>query len=306
MGKYSALNLTGALAAVLWAQGGAAQAADPIYYSPDPIEEGSYDLALPAVSAPNGKIELYGGLLNPGGPGFRAAGSFSVPVTDRFGLQFDVGVVGSAAGPIAGGAIHAFTRDPTSYLLGITGAVARGPTGSIGVIGVEGELYLDRVSIEAWAGVGGIDYDVLPDVAGVFVFADAGFYVTDDFRLTAGFSHLIGENSVHFGSEYLLRDFVQLPVSLTTDVRVSQSGAYSIMAGVKGYFGGNDPGKSLIDRHREDDPVNRALAIASAATVLLTQVPDEEEPEDPEQACLDMGFPYEWDGEDCINTEDVN
>ena len=301
MGKYSALNITGALAAVLWAQGGAAQAADPIIYSPEPVSSGGYDFTAPAVSAPNGKIELYGGMVNPGGPGFRAAGSLSLPVTDQFGVQFDAGVVGSSAGPIFGGAVHAFTRDPDNYLLGLTGAVARGPTGTIGVIGVEGELYLDRLSLEAWAGVGGIDYDVLPDVTGIFIFADAGYYVTDDFRLTAGFSHLIGKNSLHLGSEYLMRDFTQMPISLTTDLRVSHSGAYSVMAGIKGYFGGDDPGKSLIDRHRQDDPPNRALSIVSAATHLLTK--EEDEPEDPEAACLEMGPYYYWDGDECIDTE---
>lgn len=280
MAKFTALNVSGALAAVLWAQGGAAQAADLILYSPEPVADGNYDLTLPAVSAPNGKIELYGGMVNPGGPGFRAAGSLSLPVADRFGVQLDIGVVGSAAGPVFGGAVHGFTRDPENYLLGLTGAVARGPTGTMGVVGVEGELYLDRLSFEAWAGVGGIDYDVLPDVTGVFVFADAGYYVTDDFRLTAGFSHLIGENSLHLGSEYLMRDFTQMPVSLTTDVRVSQSGAYSVMAGFKGYFGSDDSGKSLIDRHRQDDPPNRALSIVSGVTGLLTKEPEVEEEED--------------------------
>lgn len=294
MGKHSALILTGALAAVMWAQGGAAQAADLVLYSQEPVADGNYDLTLPAVSAPNGKIEFYGGLLNPGGAGFRAAGSLSLPVTDQFGVQLDVGVIGSASGTTFGGAVHGFTRDPDNYLLGLTGAVARGPTGTMGVIGVEGELYLDRLSFEAWAGVGGIDYDVLPDVTGVFVFADAGYYVTDDFRLTAGFSHLIGENSLHLGSEYLLRDFTQMPVSLTGDVRVSQSGAYSIMAGFKGYFGGDDSGKSLIDRHRQDDPVNRALGIANVATILLAK-----EQKDPEAECEERGWYWDTKYESC-------
>lgn len=126
MGKNSALKIAGALAAVLWAQGGAVQAADLILYSPEPVADGNYDLTLPAVSAPNGKIEFYGGMVNPGGAGFRAAGALSLPVSDQFGLQLDVGVVGSAGGPIFGGAVHGFTRDPDNYLLGLTGAVARG------------------------------------------------------------------------------------------------------------------------------------------------------------------------------------
>jgi hypothetical protein len=265
MGKYSALNITGVLASLLSAHGVAA--AD--FLSPEPFVDQDVDLSLPAVSGPNGKYEIYLGPTNPGPLSFRAAGSFSLPVGDRFGLQFDGAVQGSGAGTLFGGAVHAFTRDPNSYLLGLTGAVVRGPAGTLGVIGVEGELYLDRVSLEAWAGVGGLNYDdpALADLTGLFAFADAGYYVTDDFRLTLGATHLLGINSLHLGAEYQVRDF-QVPFSITGDVRVAHTGAYTVMAGIKGYFGG-DPAKSLIARHRQDDPWNRPLSLFTASGALL-------------------------------------
>src|SRR5687767_9647750 len=136
MGKYSAYNITGVLAALFSMQ--TAVAAD---FLTDPvlIEDQDLDLTLPAVSDINAKFELYGGFVNPGGFGGRAAGSLSLPVGDMFGLQFDGAVQASGAGTLFGGAVHAFTRDPSMYLLGVTGAVVRGPAGWLGVIGPEGE-----------------------------------------------------------------------------------------------------------------------------------------------------------------------
>jgi hypothetical protein len=288
-----------------------AQAAD-VYLSPQPVAQQPYDFALPAVSGPNAKIELYGGVTNPGGAALRAAGSVTIPVGSSFGLQLDAAVQTSGAGLMYGGVAHAFTRDPANYLFGLAGGVVRGPTGTLGVVGVEGEVYLDQVSIEAWAGVAGIDYDVLPDVAGVFVLADVGYYVTDDFRLTAGVSHVIGNNGLHLGAEYLMRDW-NVPVSLTADSRITQTG-WSVMAGIKGYIGG-EPGKSLRDRHRQDDPPNRVLSLFGAAGNLLSAVgptppvctPTVDEynmidggdcyPSDPEQFCIDNGYSYEYNGE---------
>jgi hypothetical protein len=263
LSKYSALNITGVLTVLLTPQ---VALSEDFLLSPEPMADGEYDLTLPAVSGPNGKFELYGGFTNPGNAAFRAAASVSIPVGSTFGLQIDGAVQASGAGWLYGGVAHAFTRDPSSYLIGLTGGVVRGPTGTLGVIGVEGELYLDQVSIEAWAGVAGIDYDVLPDVAGIFVLADAAYYVTDDFRLQVGYSHILGNNGLHLGAEYQLRDW-SLPISLTADARITQTG-YSVMAGIKGYFGG-DPSKSLKDRHRQDDPPNRALSLFGMAGSLL-------------------------------------
>ena len=311
MGKYSALNITGVLAMLLAPQ--AVLAAD-LYLSPQPVAEQPYDFKLPAVSGPNAKVEVYGGFSDPGNASFRAAGSVSIPVGSSFGLQFDGAVQANGTGIMYGGVAHAFTRDPSSYLFGLAGGVVRGPTGALGVIGVEGEAYLDQISLEAWAGVAGINYDVLPDVAGVFVLADIGYYVTDDFRLTAGYSHLIGVNGLHLGAEYLLNDW-NVPVSLTADTRVTQNG-WSVMAGIKGYIGG-EPGKSLKDRHRQDDPPNRVISLFGASGNLLSATPPtpgepeceaslneydviinpECVPTTPEDFCFANEYDYEYNGE---------
>jgi hypothetical protein len=290
------------LAAILWAQGSAA--ADLVLFSPEPVDEQDVDLTLPAVSGINGKLEFdLGAFSLPASALFRAAGSLSLPVGDVFGLQFDVAAQNSGAGLLYGGAIHAFTRDPMNYLIGVTGGVVRSSGATLAVIGPEAELYLDRFSLEAWAGVGNLNYDdpLLADLNGVVLLADAAYYITDDWRVSAGGSHLLGYNALHLATEYQFRE-MSWPFSITGDLRYGQDGAYTITAGLKGYFGGGD--KSLIDRHRQDDPPNRALNLFGAVGTLLfaTAPPVVEEVVDPEQACLDAGGDWIFDFDPDVET----
>lgn len=72
----------------------------------------------PAVSAPNSKIEFDAGALNLPSPTFmaRAAGTVTVPIGERFGLQADLSA-STAPGFVTTGALHLFTRDPAAYLI---------------------------------------------------------------------------------------------------------------------------------------------------------------------------------------------
>ena len=302
--RASSYAITAALATILWAQ--SAAAADLALYSPEPVDAQDIDLTLPAVSGINGKLEFdFGAFSPPASALFRAAGSLSVPVGDAFGLQFDAAAQNSGAGFLFGGAIHAFTRDPMQYLVGVTGGVVRASGATLAVIGPEAELYLDRVSLEAWAGVANLNYDniLLADLNGVFVLGDVAYYVTDDWRVSAGGSSLLGYNALHMATEYQFRD-MSWPLSITGDLRYGQDGAYTITAGLKGYFGGGD--KSLIDRHRQDDPPNRALNLFGAVGTLLFATPPPEEEVDPEQACIDAhpgDWWYWWNGEACVQPD---
>jgi hypothetical protein len=224
------------------------------------------DTQLPAVSGLNGKWEFDPGILNGGGQ-IRASGSLSAPLGDRFGIQGDVtSNYSSAHGFVVGGALHAFTRDPSRYLAGITGGVVVSQNAKLGALGAEGELYLDRVSIEGWAGVAGLDFvdPALADKIGFFGIGDVAFYPTDDFRLEVGGSDILGDLSVHGGGEYMFHN-LGAPLSVTADARVHANGSYALTVGLKGYFGGNDDNKTLIDRQRQDDPDNRALDLFNAA-----------------------------------------
>jgi hypothetical protein len=101
------------------------------------------------------------------------------------------------------------------------------------------------------------------------------YYPTDDWKLSLDVSSLDGYNSIEFGSEYLLRNF-ELPVAVTGTAHLGQDGAARFMLGLRGYFG-PDPDKSLLRRHREDDPSDRAVglmtAVGSSHSTVASPVP---------------------------------
>ncbi len=220
---------------------------------------------LPAVSAINGKIELSAGWadIDPIDPTavFHGGASLSIPVGDRFGLQADIAALSEFGDVYRGAALHAFTRNPDSYLLGVTGGFGSANAATFGFIGPEAEFYVDRVSIEAWAGYMNLD------LAGVqssqfFGFGDIAYYADDNLRLSVGASTVAGFKSGHINGEWQLSD-AGLPLSLTAEGRLGDAGLVTASLGLKLYFGAED--KTLIRRHREDDPRNRTLDIFSAA-----------------------------------------
>jgi hypothetical protein len=219
---------------------------------------------LPAVSAPNGKIEFDAGVLSQPSPSFlgRVAGTITVPVGQQFGIQFDAAAAISP-GFTSSAALHAFTRDPASYLIGGTLGVVRTPGATIVAAGPEAEGYFDRWTLEAWGGVAiAHPTGVAPARVAPFAMADLAYYLTDDARLSVGVSSLDGYNALQLGGEYLFEDF-DAPVSLTAETRIGQDGAWRITGGLRIYFGPEH--KSLIRRHREDDPSDRSTALAIAA-----------------------------------------
>ncbi len=213
---------------------------------------------LPAVSAFNGKIEAGGGfvdLKNVSGTGlFSGGAAVSMPLGDKFGFQADVTVDRALHQTSVGGAAHLFTRDPSSYLLGAYGGVADVGSAKLAFIGGESELYMGNVSVEALGGY----MNVKPDGRGHqnkgFAIVDFGYYATDNFRLTLGASSVASFETAHAGFEYMLDD---MPFSITGDVRAGESSFVAAKIGGAFYFGGNEANKSLIRRHREDDPAIR-------------------------------------------------
>jgi hypothetical protein len=223
----------------------------------------------PAVSSVNGKIELGGGVSSKTGGAYRIGGSVAAPLGDAFGIQGDLSLQ-NLGGLSGAGAIHLFTRDPESYLLGATAGVVRSGTATLSALGPEAELYLGRFSIEAWAGVANLDYDALAavDKTGIFAMADIGFYATDDLRLSVGGSSVLGYEALNLGLEYQVISF-ETPLSVTADARFGEDGNITAMAGLKFYFGAGD--KPLIDRHRQDDPPDRGMDLFGAAGTQVTQ-----------------------------------
>jgi hypothetical protein len=229
---------------------------------------------LPAVSAINGKVQASAGWVDMNNVGsdslFRGAASLSMPVGDRFGLQADFAALNEFNDTAVTGTLHAFTRDPNSYLFGAIGGYGEVSSTKVWYVGPEAELYLDNISLEASGGLMNVDFGASSQQK-AFVLADVGFYATENLRLTVGASSIADFNAGHAGMEWLLGD-MGVPVSFTVDGRIGENGFKSINAGFTFYFGG-DGNKSLMHRQREDDPRNRSLDIFGAAGSAFTPPP---------------------------------
>jgi hypothetical protein len=233
--------------------------------------------ALPAVSGLNGKVEIGGGWTDLDEFGddevFRGGAALSFPVGDMFGIQADLTVLDAFGETAVGGAAHFFTRDPNSYLLGVYGGYVDADSANIWHIGPEAELYLGNISIEA---VGGY-MDISHDSDGEFyAMGKLALYATDNLRLSIGASTVASFESANAGLEWFMGD-TGIPASLTVEGRLGEDGFTSVMAGLSLYFGGED--KSLIRRHREDDPRLHFFDIFNAGFLGSIKPPDDSSPE---------------------------
>ncbi len=229
---------------VVWA-GGLALAADA---------EITPESFAPAVSGFNSKIA--GGYFLYDGPTASAQhngfveGSLTGPLGDRFGYQIDAGIAGGDLNAFGGVGAHLFWRDPAMGLLGIYGDYVSPPVGNeYWRIGLEGEAYLDRFSVEGSAG-----YQDLTHSGGSFFSGDItlAYYPIDNLRLKATVLTNTSEVFGRVGAEYLFSHVSAAP-ALFADGTFG-NGITTVRAGLRLYFG--TAGKSLIKRHREDDPVN--------------------------------------------------
>jgi hypothetical protein len=253
--KRAAFLLTGTIAAGMY--GSVSMAAD--------VETVT---ALPAVSGINGKIEAAGGWADIDDLGddelFRGGAAISFPVGDMFGIQADLTALDSYGETAVGGALHGFTRNPDSYLLGVYGGYVDTGSGDAWYVGPEAELYIENFTIEA---IGGY-----MDVSGsgsssddFYALGTLALYATDNLRLSIGASTIAGFGSGNAGLEWFMGD-TGIPASLTLDGQFGEDGFAAVTAGFNIYFGGED--KSLIRRHREDDPRLYTLFTAGVLAVL--------------------------------------
>jgi hypothetical protein len=199
---------------------------------------------LPAVSAPNAKLGVFGGSID-GFSGWGAAGSFSLPLQQRSGLQFDslAGTAGGSAFWGVGG--HLFWRNPANGLLGVYASwVDWSPRGAqVSKIGVEAALYRGPFTLEGVLAAQGGTF------SGVAGHATAAIYLGENFRLDGTYRYLEGLGSVGgVGAEWLMAN---TGFALFASGNWGSDGYQTIIGGAKLYLG---PQKSLIRRHREDDP----------------------------------------------------
>lgn len=208
---------------------------------------------LPAVSGVNAKLEALGGVID--GEGLAAiGGSLAVPVpyVPLLGVQID-GLAGTwESDSLAGGALHIFLRDPAIGLIGAYGDWTYVSPEHYGRVGAELEVYVGRFSFEGIAGGSfgqNVDDEFFDEIA-------LALYPTDDLRLSVGHVYSQLGHQGKAGIEYQLPAFGgPVGVSAFAEGRIGEEDYYGAWAGLRLYMA-REP-KSLIRRHREDDPRSR-------------------------------------------------
>lgn len=244
----------------------------------------------PAVDGVNGKVQVYGGAAQGNGisisaiPGLSpnqpstgwnglggGLGTISVPIGHSFGAQIDLGAGAFGNQPLGNAAGHLFWRDPDKGLIGVYGAGSLlSDRAGFWTAAGEFEAYLGRFTGKALLGVqgsslyaGGVNslgfqsYDGLGGSNQANYFHDiveATFYPLDDLALTIGHVYSRGRNAVTGEVEYLLPQFSEGKTATSAFVKAAygSNDSSSIMGGIRIYFGNHE--KTLIRRHREDDP----------------------------------------------------
>lgn len=177
---------------------------------------------------------------------------FAVPTTAPIdfatGFQIDGAIATTEGGDetwvMLGG--HYFWRDPSSYLLGVYGDINFYDDVTYGVAAVEAEAYIDRLTLTTATGVefGDVDTSFYTD-------SFANYYLTDDLMAGVGYRH---DSAGSYGQAKI--EFQVMPeysgMTLFADAKWNNDDYDAIFAGVKFHFGAAS--KSLIRRHREDDP----------------------------------------------------
>ena len=255
-----------AAAIVLLALGAAPMAvAADLGAAPPPL--GPVVAPAPAVSGVNAKISGFGGswdgdtgTVKYGNGVGGAAGAFTLPLGNAFGLQVD-GLAGSWGGDgFYGVGGHLFRRDPAFGLLGLYGnylSLDRGGWTYLGrnggvdmaIAAAEGEYYLSpQVTLRGVAGWEGGDIR-----SGFVSKADFVWYATPDWALIVGHRYSNERNVLALGTEVLApwQTASGTRAALFAEGRIGEDESRGVWAGVRLYFGAS---QTLVGKHRRDDP----------------------------------------------------
>ena len=209
-----------------------------------------------AVSGPNGKIGAFGGDMN-GDDGYNVEGSFSFPIGSKLGMQLDALYTDVSDSDLYGAGGHLFWRDPNLGLLGVNvGALRENDLVDTWSGGLEVEYYLGLFTLGLHGGAANIDYDIgsLPfietDETGYYGTGSLAAYPWDNLLLSASYTRAL-DNGLGRGQIEYQSPFSGL--SIFGDFAMGDHDYNHAMLGVRYYLGKE---KTLIQRHREDDPAS--------------------------------------------------
>lgn len=209
----------------------------------------------PAVSTVNGKLSIEGGATgsnSSGGSGLGIAeGSVTAPLGHSFGFQAD-GAIATAYDDLYGaGAAQLFSRDPQLGQVGAFAAVGGRGGDSVSWYGGQAEYFAGPVTLGAHGGYQSSNSDTAAD--GGLVLGRLTYYVIPDLALTFGGGSVVDRGFGRASLEYQPELNGLHYISLFVNGGAGSDESYIATAGVRLYFG---PDKTLIRRHREDDPLS--------------------------------------------------
>lgn len=209
----------------------------------------------PAVSEVNGKFSVEGGGVGSNSHGSSglgvAEGSFAVPLGYSFGLQLDGGAATAYNNFYGGGAAQLFWRDPQRGLFGGFASVAGGNGATLSWYGAEAEYFAGPVTLGAYGGYQATYNAAVP--SGGLVIGRLTYYPIPDLALTAGGGVVASNGFGRVKLEYQPELNGRRSMSFFVNGGAGADASYSVTGGIRFYFG---PEKTLIRRHREDDPAS--------------------------------------------------
>lgn len=201
----------------------------------------------PAVSGLNGKVSLEGGNFD-GNSGQAIQAAFAAPIGNSFGLQLDTAFGNVNSKGFSGFGAHGFWRDPAKGLIGITAAALRYDNLDVRRYGAEAEGYFGPFTLRARAGYQNSDWK-----DGSYYSLGARWYATQNVMLSVSGERAVDRNIGHISAEWQVATPSLPGLALFFDAAKGNHDYDMATVGVRYYFGGN---KSLIQRHRQDDPDN--------------------------------------------------
>lgn len=218
----------------------------------------------PAVDGVNWKAVGLGGSLAHESL-YAGLASLSVPLAGQYGLQLD-GVGGSyASRGIAAGGAHLFWRDPSRGLVGIYGSGTywdRAGGLAVGNVAGEFEGYWGRWTLQGIAGVefGNSKSEIIGNLIETydvrtrfFDKVNLSYYINDNWKAFVGHRYLGGKNALALGTEVAFRVNGPVMGSMFVEGRIGEANFEGVWGGLRFYVGQKD--KTLIQRHRQDDPI---------------------------------------------------
>ena len=201
----------------------------------------------PAVSAINGKVSIEGGNFDGnGGQAIQAA--IAAPLGNSFGLQLDTAFGSANSKDFSGFGGHAFWRDPARGLLGVTASTLRYDNLDVRRYGAEAEGYFGAFTLRGRAGYQNSDWK-----DGAYYSLGARWYATQDIMVSVSGERSVNRNIGHVSAEWQISTPSLPGLALFLDAAKGSNDFDMATVGVRYYFGAN---KSLIQRHRQDDPDN--------------------------------------------------